>query len=367
MKSRSTRSLIPVLGGSGALLAFAGLLHVSLANASAVSWDDYNRETIQADILPAYQHLASEAGELAEAATSLCQTPDQQHLENTRQAFTDTLDAWQHISHVQFGPVQFLMRNYSIQYWPDRKGIGRRQLQAVLQMPADTPFDDEFFHQASISIKGLPALEQLLYREDALRALQGTGLDCRLTQAIANNVAQMAQGISADWQQEYEAMLAPQSADDDEAGPVPDLSIDLMKSLVEPIELIRDTKLRAVMGRGPDATYPHRAENWLSGHSLANIRANMEAAQQLYYGDTAGLDQLLRQAGQEQLADRIVSQFKQIDAQLAPLGDSLTQALEQHYDTLSALAADLKVLNTTLNDAMLALDVQLGFNSRDGD
>ena len=369
MKSKATGSLIPVLGGTGALFALAGLLHVGLVNASSISWEDYNRESVQADILPAYQQLATEAEQLATAATTLCQAPDRSRLEDTRQAFVDTLDAWQHISHVQFGPVQFLMRNYAIQYWPDRKGIGRRQLQAALQLPADTPYDDEFFHQASISIKGLPALEQLLYREDALSALQGPGRDCQLTQAIANNVAQMTQGIYQDWQQGYEQMLTASSdADDDEAvSDIPELSVDLMKSLVEPIELIRDTKLRAVMGRGPEASYPHRAENWMSGRSLANIRANIEAAQRLYLGDEAGLDNLLRQAGQAPLADQISRQFEQIRHQLEPLGDSLSVALEQHYATLGELTDALKALNTSLNDAMLALNVQLGFNSRDGD
>jgi len=242
-------------------------------------------------------------------------------------------------------------------------------LQAALQLPVDTPYDDEFFHQASISIKGLPALEQLLYREDALSALQGPGRDCQLTQAIANNVAQMTQGIYQDWQQGYEQMLTASSdGDDDEAvSDIPELSVDLMKSLVEPIELIRDTKLRAVMGRGPEASYPHRAENWMSGRSLANIRANIEAAQRLYLGDEAGLDNLLRQAGQAPLADQISRQFEQIRHQLEPLGDSLSVALEQHYATLGELTDALKALNTSLNDAMLALNVQLGFNSRDGD
>lgn len=371
MMSRSTRSLVPVLGGTAALFVVAGLLHTGMAHARSVTWEDYNREAITTDILPAYQRLADEAGELAAATEALCQSPDQEHLAQSQQAFVDTLNAWQGISHVQFGPIQFLMRNYAIQYWPDRKGIGRRQLQAVLKMPADTRFDAEFFHQASISIKGLPALEQLLYNENALSALQGSGLECRLTQAIAGNVAEMARGVYQEWQQEQEQMLNPSEAgvvDDDEmVSTVPELSVDLMKSLVEPIEMIRDTKLRAVMGRGPDATYPHRAESWLSGQSLANIRTNIQAARGLYEGDTAGLDQLLRQADQGVMADRISASFDRIQQLLAPLGDSLEAALQTHYEELEELTVELKTLNTLLNDAMLALDVQLGFNSRDGD
>jgi predicted lipoprotein len=367
MKVRSNSSLIPVLAGAGALFVLAGLLHAGTASAAPVTWENYNRETIRHDILPAYQRLADEAQTLADAADALCQSPDAPALARTRQAFNDTLAAWQGISAVQFGPIQFLMRNYAIQYWPDRKSIGRRQLQAVLDMPADTRFDDRFFHHASVSIKGLPALEQLLYRDDALTRLQGPGLDCRLTRAIAGNVAGMTRGVYTDWQQGYEQMLSATPDDDDEMSAVPELSVDLMKSLVEPIELIRDTKLLAVMGRGPDATYPHRAESWMSERSLSNIRINIEAAQRLYHGETAGLDRLLRQAGEDELAARISAQFERIEQQLAPLGDSLLRALEQDYDALGAVATELKTLNSLLNEAMLALNVQLGFNSRDGD
>jgi predicted lipoprotein len=105
----------------------------------------------------------------------------------------------------------------------------------------------------------------------------------------------------------------------------------------------------------------------MSERSLSNIRINIEAAQRLYHGETAGLDRLLRQAGEDELAARISAQFERIEQQLAPLGDSLLRALEQDYDALGAVATELKTLNSLLNEAMLALNVQLGFNSRDGD
>ena len=137
--------------------------------------------------------------------------------------------------------------------------------------------------------------------------------------------------------------------------------------MVEPVEMIRDTKLRAVMGRGPDATYPHRAESWMSEQSLANIRANLQAAHRLYTGESAGLDLMLKQQGHAELAEEIEQQFRQIETSLAPLGDSLVAALGRDYSSLLELTAQFKSLDESLNQAMQALDVQLGFNSRDGD
>ncbi|WP_027853484.1 imelysin family protein [Marinobacterium litorale] len=367
MKHLFTNSLFPVLAGSGGFFVLAGLLHTIPANADAIGWNDYNRETVEQDILPAYQRLAEKASTLATATSELCRSTDETHLDSVHSAFSSTLYAWQGVSAIQFGPIQFLMRNYAIQYWPDRKSIGRRQLQSVLEMPADTRFDETFFHQASVSIKGLPALERLLYNDDALSQLQGPGLNCRLASAIANNVAEMTQSVANDWQQGYEAMLTVTPDDDEESGPVPELSINLMKSLVEPVEMIRDTKLRAVMSRGPDATYPHRAESWMSEQSLANIRANLQAAHRLYTGESAGLDLMLKQQGHAELAEEIEQRFRQIEASLEPLGDSLVAALGREYSSLLELTAQFKSLDESLNQAMQALDVQLGFNSRDGD
>ncbi|SEG84340.1 imelysin family protein [Marinobacterium lutimaris] len=368
-RSKQT-GLIPVITGAGAMFLLSGVLHSQIATANDVDWSSYNRETIEQDILPAYARFAEQTEALQSTTAALCSAADAEHLQQAQDAFIAAQNAWQGISAVQFGPVQFLMRNYSIQYWPDRKSIGRRQLQSTLQMPADTQFDQEFFHQASVSIKGFPALEQLLFSEDALDKLNREGVDCRLTAAIATNVNEMAQGIYSDWQSSSEEMLSQESSSDDDeesSSDVPELSVNLMKSLVEPIELIRDTKLLAVLGRGAEATYPHRAESWLSEQSLANIRTNLDAAHALYTGESAGLDQMLRAQGHGEIADQIEADFAQLNKELEPLGDSLVAALETHYDELKTLTASLRKLDESLNSAMQVLGVQLGFNSRDGD
>lgn len=370
MKRAINGGLLPTLAAVSGAFILAGMIHTSHASEHPVDWQAYNLETLNDDILPAYQRFASSAESLVAASNALCQTPSANSLENARTAFRSTLNAWQGVSHIQFGPVTYLMRNYSIEYWPDRKGIGRKQLRNTLNLPADTPFDETFFHEASVSIKGLPALEQLLFAEDALSQLSAPGVHCRLTQAIAGNLSEMAGGIYKDWQRE--GISLAQAAASDEEGEVdesaiPPFSVDLMKSLIEPVELIRDTKLLAVMGKGPDATFPHRAESWLSEQSLASIRANIDAAYALFKGEHAGVEQLLGQHGEADLAIAIDQQFKILQGQVDPLGDSLTAALSSHYPELKEVALSLKVLDTLLIKAAQALNVQLGFNSRDGD
>ncbi len=146
-----------------------------------------------------------------------------------------------------------------------------------------------------------------------------------------------------------------------------------MKSLVEPIEAIRDTKLLAVLGHSYQQTRPMRAESWRSGQSIANLRANIAAAYALYLGGSthpdAGLAAILQAHGGGDLDAEIQRLFREVQTTLAQQPDALTRALDtlEGYNTLLILTNSLKDLEQALSSAMQLLDIQLGFNSRDGD
>lgn len=155
------------------LLAGSGLLLAGLSQAATpIDWDAFNASVISGHIQPRYQQLTQQSQTLAGSTAHWCETRSSDDFNQLQQAFEDSLQAWQGIQHVQFGPVQLLMRNYGIQFWPDRKGIIGRQLEEALQGPAAGNYDADFFRHASVSIKGFPALERLFYGEGALPRLQ---------------------------------------------------------------------------------------------------------------------------------------------------------------------------------------------------
>ncbi|MCP8688280.1 imelysin family protein [Marinobacterium sedimentorum] len=351
------------------LLAGSGLLLAGLSQAAApIDWEAFNASTISGHIQPRYQQLAHQSQTLAETTAHWCNARSSDDFNQVQQAFENSLQAWQGIQHVQFGPVQLLMRNYGIQFWPDRKGITGRQLQAALNGPDAGQYDDAFFHQASISIKGFPALERLLYSTDALSQLQRHPHACALATAISTRLAQTGQELATEWQT---LALDDQRSENDDGttASVPDLSLNLLRALVQPVEVIRDSKLEAVLGEDQTGARLQRAENWRSGQSLASIASNLEALQDLYAGGEPSLDRILRTQGATAQADQIGALFTQARAQLAAVAGPLAVALENadSYGQLRALSATLKSLDEALYDAMPAIDAQLGFNSRDGD
>ncbi len=349
----------PLWMAATGLALVAGLAH---ADTPETDWSRFNHQVVQQHVLPRYAQLDSAATSLSSASNTLCQAPSEQTLQATRDAWHDAMQAWQGIQHVQFGPVQFLMRNFGLEFWPDRKNIGARQLRQALA--SDQPYDAEFFRQASVSIQGFPALERLLFADNALEQLQ-QGRSCELTQAIAGHVAQMSHAIHQEWQAQADSDF---SADQEEEWAA-EQAVDLMASLVEPIEAVRDSKLLKPMGDTAQAARPKLLESHRSSSSLANIRSNLAALSELYQGTEPSVDSLLQQADAADLAQAIRLSFSQLDQALnqiqAPLKTALTRP-ESHAQ-LTSIAAQLKQLGEQLDTAMGALDIQLGFNSRDGD
>ncbi len=358
MQSTHTRMWPLWLATTGLVLA-AGLAH---ADTPQPDWPRFNHQAVQQHVLPRYAQLDTTAAALAKSSAALCQTPTAQTLETTRAAWQDAMQAWQSIQHVQFGPVQFLMRNFGLEFWPDRKNIGARQLRQALA--SDQPYDDEFFRHASVSIQGFPVLERLLFSEDALERLR-QGRSCELTQATAEHVAQVSHAIHQEWQAQATGEF-PLQQDSEVAA---ELAVELMASLVEPIEAIRDSKLIKPMGNSAEAARPKLLESHRSGTSLANIRSNLAALNALYQGTEPSVDDLLLQAGAIDLAREIRLSFTNIDQSLAQVQAPLKTAITQPESRaqLVAVTSQLKQLSEQLDSAMDVLSIQLGFNSRDGD
>lgn len=352
------------------------LILVLVPQSQAVStsqWQSFNLSTVNQYIIPGYQALSQESAQLLQATQSLCTKPEkpEQALQAARASFHDTMDAWQHIQNIQFGPVQTLMRNYSMQFWPDKKNHVGKDLAQLLSSNDPHALSDTEFHKASVSIKGLPAIERLLFEEPETKALQEKPFHCQTLIRIADYTANSAKASAAEWQQ-MKSEFAETGTEDSYFEDDIDAATTLLKTLVEPIEVIRDLKLLRPMGSEFGQQKSTRLESWRSERSLRNIRINLESLFQLYSGTATsendqhkGLSALL----DKQTDSAIRQQFSQIQKQLSEITQPLSQSIETEagYKALTALADSLLGLHDLLGNAVAALDIHLGFNSRDGD
>jgi len=353
------------------------LLAVSFASTlfaqapSEERWQAFSKDAIAGHIMPNYNNLAKQSTLLSQRIEQFCTEQSTANLTRAQQAFKEGMQAWQKIQHIQFGPVTLLMRNFSLQYWPDKKNLGGRQLNAILQKALEDEgklkYDQAFFVHASVAVKGYPAMERLLFDNKLLPQLQSNPSYCPLLHAISTHVSQNTQAVATEWAAELANF--EHYSEDAVYISAQEAATEILKALVEPIEAISDGKIAAPLGKRLTKMRWRKSESWRSEQSIANIYSNLSALAQLYSGlPGASLKSLLIDAGEQALADKINAQFINVIAALGKVSEPTNmQYTQEQFDQLQAIQYQLKRLSDSLLESMKPLQISLGFNRRDGD
>jgi len=348
-----------------ASLSLLGLAaHAQPAEAPEPDWTAINLAVTDQHVLPGYQFFASSAAMLAESARGLCLKPDAASLANTQLSFHQAMDAWEEIQHIQFGPVTYFNWNFRLQYWPDEKGTGARQLDDMIAIQDTSSLETETFARQSVGVQGFPALERLLFEDNSVQLLQQDAYRCQVLSTIAANINDIAAGISMRWQDEFRATIATA----DERGffeSAQDATVEFYKALAESVRKYQQQKVEAVLGESLAAARIRKAESWRSARSLRNLKLNVSALESLFSTSVPALSTAL-------LPEDVVktqTAFTQLNTDLLSLPDDMESMLqsESAYQQLKAVDAGLDNLFETLETALKNTDLYLGFNSLDGD
>src|ERR1700761_8555604 len=121
------------------------------------------RKAVDDVIRPDYAAMQASAATLSTAMTALCSAPSGSAATIAKAAFGGTVDAWSKIEIVQVGPVLEKNRFEHILFYPDRKGIGLKQVQALIAKADDKDATVEGVASKSVALMSLTALEYVLY------------------------------------------------------------------------------------------------------------------------------------------------------------------------------------------------------------
>ncbi|PWR17971.1 imelysin family protein [Zavarzinia compransoris] len=344
----------------------------ALSAEAAAALAAMNGAIVDRHVLPAFTRLAAAAAALEAGAAAFCRAPDEAGLDRLRALYADASDGWQGVQHLRFGPLELFMRSSRLMFWPDPRDSVGRQLADLLGKGDAAQFRPDALEKLSVSIQGLPALERLLYGDDAGLLLAGNGdaaLRCAAAAGIAANIARQAAGVLADWQGgsvAYAAMLKAAGGGNEYYRTPQEAAVELFKSLHLAVEMVADRKLSRALGDRPGGAKPRLLEQWRSGRSLANIRIDLAAALDLWrsgMGDVVkARDAVLAAKVDKALAD-LVAAAAAIEG---PLDKALTDAGQR--PRLVALVADAGAAKALLaNEVAPALGIPVGFNALDGD
>ncbi|HVZ01559.1 MAG TPA: imelysin family protein [Dongiaceae bacterium] len=342
----------------------ASWLGVFAAPAHAADFGAFNQAYARNVVAPAFKRVAVETAKLAQAADDFAGAPSQDGFAALRVAFDSVSDAWMHAGFFSLGPLEEAQRAERFEYFPERRNIVDRQLGALLAAPDPKSLSPEEFPHASVSVQGLPALERLLYGDNARQVLSaGPDQKARIAviQAIAHNLETLGREVAVAWEK-ASAEPAPFANDPTET------TNQAYGDILTGIQVIADRKVSAVLGKEIDKAHPGSAEQYRSGRSLRNIRANLDALRAAVLGPD-GFATLLP-PDRAALKDEIAKAFDATIAAAGAVPEPLDAAVadpekRKSVETLLTAANALRSLMTQKVPSAIGLTV--GFNAMDGD
>ncbi|RVA06722.1 imelysin family protein [Mesorhizobium sp. M7A.F.Ca.US.001.02.1.1] len=347
-------------------LALLGVVPAS----AAVKASDIIQRAIDGFVGPAYAGLHEHAEALTGSMRKLCVTPSQGELDAARAEFSATVYAWSSAEIIGFGPIKENNRLERMLFWPDRKSIGLKQVQAALSAKDPTATDPAQLAGKSVAMQGLGALEFVLYGDGA-DALAGKDdpYRCAYGTAVAGNIETMAGEVSAAWNKPdgFAAIWAnpgPQNAlyrDGNEA------VTELVGVFINELEMVRDVRLKGFFGGKPDADKPKQAIYWRSQNTTASLAGNLSGIDTLFQASKLG-DALPADARwmAESIHIQLVNGVATAKAVSGPIDKALADpALRDKLEHFALITSSLSTLIGTRLTAEFGLTA--GFSSLDGD
>ena len=319
-------------------------------------------------IRPGYRDLEASAAKLTAGMTALCAAPSAASLTAAKIAFADTIKAWSRIEIVRIGPVIEHNRFERILFYPDRKGTGLKQVQALLNKPDEKDTTPEGVAVKSVAIQGLGALEFILDGSGAEALTAGTDtFRCRYGAAVAGNIRNVAAELVGEWERSDGMQAAWKHPGPD--NPVfrtgGEAITALLGILVHGTETVRDQRIETFY-RG-DVRRPRVAIYWRSGNTWPSVTANLEGLQQLW--TRSGMRALLS-AEQQPIAADIDAALQSLLQQAPVLNPDIEAALadDQERSKIDAVLDGTKQLIYGFNDKYgAAIGLGAGFSFSDGD
>ncbi len=344
-------------------------------------------------IVPTYEALVTSATTLEAASQAWASAPDDAVARDAaRAAWRDTMSVWQRAELFQIGPAgpqgdviggaDLRDQLYS---WPltNRCVIDRELTQ---QGYADAP---AFFARVLVNVRGLDAMEYLLFREDGANACspqnainaQGqwaalgqdeiTSRRAAYAATLAADVKARAQTLRAAWSDQGEGWAnkltrsgSPQGAYATTQEALNALS-DAMFYLDKEAKDIKLAGPAGIMGCAQD-TCPEQLESPLAKHSGQNLAQNMRGFQLLYHGgapddaDAFGYDDLLRAVGATALADDMSARIASAIEALDGLSPSMEALLESDAQRVVEAHAAVRLVTDLLKTQFVSmLDLEL--------
>ncbi len=305
--------------------------------------------SLDALILPGFAALQRSTKALSDAAQTDCRASSPA----LQAAYNTAFDAWIAVETYRAGPLETNGQGLAIAFWPDLKGATPKALRALLAEPMAQGIA---YRDTSVAARGLFALEAMLF-DPGFNNYGAEDPGCKLTQAIAADLAQTAADVNAQWQTEFAPLMRTAGSEGNSRFLSPDEVVQqLFTAALTELEYIADVRIGRVLG--DDRPRPNRAEARLSGRSLRNV--------DLSVAEVTKLVVTLADASDGEMFDRLgYAAFAAGKIKDPVFADVVTPSGQFRLQELQTALRNAR--ETVVTDLGKRLSVGAGFNALDGD
>ncbi len=315
-------------------------------------------------IVPAYEALASATAALSAATRSACADPAAAP-DKVRNVFAAAMAAWQRAQPISFGPIADGSRANRIEYWPDKRGTGQRQVRRALAEKDPGLVAPGGLDGKSVALQGLATYETLMFGDAPGEYA------CAFAAAIADFQKDLAAALLADWTKPggFAETMHTAATGNAHYRDAREAATDILKSAAGILDVIIQQKLELPLGESLADASPHKAESWRTALSLTNVVANLATLRALFETKEGLRDQLAR-VGAGPLGDGMI---RSVDKAVGlargiplPLAQAVADpAARPKVEELLEAMRDLRIL--VRNPVADELRIVVGFNALDGD
>lgn len=295
-----------------------------------------------------YRALLDEFGGLQASVNHFCEKPDERRFLVLKADYERSFLAWKRMDYLHTGPVSLESRSWQIQFWPDPKDIVKRTVEMYLGRygsSAELPLST-----FGVAVKGLPALEYLLFVSLENRPGEPSEAVCALARSVSGNLVEVMSAVVVEYAEYVER--------------TPDQTrfSDYLKSAMTTLSIIEERQLAEPFGVKRGSVVYQLAESWRGGLSLVALEQNFVGVYQNVIDDLVRSREVpphyadaLALSGYDR---EVLSSFSDVeligDKRLATIALKLYQIVRAKREALRSVSAEI-------------FDVRRGFSFNDGD
>ena len=324
-------------------------------------------------ILPGYMVMQDYAEILLTESQDFCalSSPSDNDLLPLQNAWAVFNESWQYMQWLKVGPVLEESRLFRVQLWPDSNDAVSRNIGNLLLEPNE--ITSEMVANQPVGAQGIPALEYLLFTtgDDSILSANDKDKRCQAVEGIAQNLANISTSLYQGWLSSDGNYIEQVTSGTGDFTSRKDAAEELVTNWLEQIEKVKDEKMLEPLAINAPGL-PHLIEFTLSEQSLTSIKINLNTFKDLFTAmDGHGFDNILTtHLEQQAISENMMSKLDAAIATASSLEGNYADLLndEQARNTITELIQNIREIRDLVTaEFVQATDINIGFNSNDGD